>query len=343
MSNNLPDTTDADSAITAQQGPGQSLLVPKDFEEALRIAKSLSKSRLVPKQFQGEPEDIVVAIQWGLELGLQPMQALQNIAVIRGNPSLYGSVIPALARTHPKWDESKYRECYVGEPYQDDYAAVCQVGRTDADEAHEKRFSVKDAKQAGLWGKKGPWKKHPKRMLQHRARKYAIDDVFADVLKGMPLADEARHDLPDQSEGAVELEAEFEEQPGSRTDELRAELEDEPEPEPEGEITQGPPSGSETPKTEPANGQPAADTEDDADGESESESESVDTDLPEDFPFRDLLLDHNPEVTVADIVESTPSQLERIEGIGPERAMRVHNAADLLHNEQNEAEPELEL
>lgn len=342
MSNNLPDTTDADSAITAQQGPGKSLLVPKDFEEALRIAKSLSKSRLVPKQFQGEPEDIVVAIQWGLELGLQPMQALQNIAVIRGNPSLYGSVIPALARTHPKWDESKYRECYVGEPYQDDYAAVCQVGRTDADEAHEKRFSVKDAKQAGLWGKKGPWKKYPKRMLQHRARKYAIDDVFADVLKGMPLADEARHDLPDQTEGAVELEADFEEQSDSRTDELRAELEDD-HTDGQGNPAQEPVVDGAEVETGTVEAEPPTNTEDAADGESDGESEAVDTDLPEDFPFRDLLLDHNPEVTVSDIVESTPSQLERIEGIGPDRSMRIHNAADLLHNEKNEAEPELEL
>jgi hypothetical protein len=64
------------------------------------------------------------------------------------------------------------------------------------------RFSVSDAKKAGLWGKSGPWTQYPKRMLQLRARGFALRDAFPDVLKGLVTAEEAQ-DYP-QAEAARE-------------------------------------------------------------------------------------------------------------------------------------------
>jgi len=62
----------------------------------------------------------------------------------------------------------------------------------------ETRFSVEDAKRAGLWGKGGPWTAYPKRMLQMRARGFALRDAFPDVLKGMISVEEAQ-DYPDEA------------------------------------------------------------------------------------------------------------------------------------------------
>ncbi len=56
----------------------------------------------------------------------------------------------------------------------------------------------KDAKRAGLWGKGGPWTAYPKRMLQMRARGFALRDAFPDVLKGMISVEEAQ-DYPDEA------------------------------------------------------------------------------------------------------------------------------------------------
>jgi len=60
------------------------------------------------------------------------------------------------------------------------------------------KFSVEDAKRAGLWGKQGPWTAYPKRMMQMRARGFALRDAFPDVLKGLITAEEA-HDYPDEA------------------------------------------------------------------------------------------------------------------------------------------------
>jgi hypothetical protein len=50
---------------------------------------------------------------------------------------------------------------------------------------------VAEAKKAGLWGKQGPWTQYPRRMLQMRARGFALRDAFPDVLRGLVTAEEA--------------------------------------------------------------------------------------------------------------------------------------------------------
>jgi hypothetical protein len=68
-------------------GPAISLgLAPLEVDAAWRFAKMLAGSSMVPKQFQNRPEDVLVAMQYGVEVGLPPMASLQSIAVINGRP-----------------------------------------------------------------------------------------------------------------------------------------------------------------------------------------------------------------------------------------------------------------
>lgn len=165
-------------------------LAPQNIEEALKFAEMLSKSNLVPKDFIGNAGNILVAIQWGMELGLQPMQSMQNIAVINGRPSLWGDSVIALVKSSPICE-------YVVEEVNDN-GATCKVKRKGELE-QVRYFTVDDAKKAGLWGKQGPWTNYPKRMLQMRARSWALRDVFPDVLRGMPIAEELQ-DMPSEKD-----------------------------------------------------------------------------------------------------------------------------------------------
>ena len=156
-------------------------LMPQNIDEALRFADHLSQADIVPKDYQRKPGNVLVAIQWGMELGLQPMQAMQNIAVINGRPSLWGDAVLALVRSSPLCE-------YVYES-DDGETAKCRVKRR-GEEEQERTFSMAEAKLAGLAGKQGPWSQYPKRMRQMRARAFALRDVFPDVLRGMPVAEE---------------------------------------------------------------------------------------------------------------------------------------------------------
>lgn len=156
-------------------------LSPKTLDEALRFADMLSKSNIVPKDFIGNPGNILVAVQWGMEIGLKPMQSMQNIAVINGRPSLWGDAVLALVMASPVCESVK--EEFI------DGIAYCRAKRRGSDEV-VRSFSMEDAQKAGLASKAGPWTQYPKRMQQMRARSFALRDAFPDVLKGMPIAEE---------------------------------------------------------------------------------------------------------------------------------------------------------
>lgn len=161
------------------------------MDEAMRYSELLAKSQMVPKAYQGKPEDVLVAVSWGMELGLAPLQALQNIACINGKPSVYGDAAMALVQNSATCDNIE--EYFEGEGTVNP-VAVCVAHRKNRSPVTAK-FSVEDAKRAGLWGKQGPWSAYPKRMLQMRARGFAIRDAFPDVLKGLITVEEAQ-DFP---------------------------------------------------------------------------------------------------------------------------------------------------
>jgi len=162
--------------------------------EAMEFSKLLAESSMVPRAYQGKPQDIMVCVQWGYELGLAPMQALQNIAVINGKPSVYGDAMMALVQASPVCEGIDEHIENEGTP---NPVAVCIAKRKGRNPVIA-RFSVEDAKRAGLWGKQGPWQAYPKRMLQMRARGFALRDAFPDVLKGLITAEEAA-DFPEEA------------------------------------------------------------------------------------------------------------------------------------------------
>lgn len=165
------------------------------FEEAWRFAKMIAGSDLAPKDYKGKPENVVVAIQMGLEVGLSPMAALQNIAVINGRPSIWGDAALAIVMVHPHYEA--HEEPPV-EGVDDKRVATFKIKRRGQD-WHIQTFSVADAKKAKLWGKEGPWSNYPDRMLKLRARGFGLRDKFADALRGLITTEEAIDIPPDTS------------------------------------------------------------------------------------------------------------------------------------------------
>ena len=160
------------------------ILTPRNMGEAMQFAETMAASAFCPKAFQGRPADIVVAVQWASEVGLAPLAAMQNMAVINGKPSLYGDGMMALITGHPEY--VSHKEWREGDE------AFCTIVRMRFGEKIEttRSFSLADAKQAGLTGK-GPWRSYPKRMLQMRARGFAARDSFPDALSGVIIKEEA--------------------------------------------------------------------------------------------------------------------------------------------------------
>lgn len=164
------------------------LFNPSVLEGVMRLCGILAESTIVPKDFQGNPGNILIAIQWGRELGLEPLQAMQSIAVINGRPAIWGDAMLALVRGSGLMES--IREETIDDP-DDGRIAICTIKRR-GETAVQRTFSMEQAKRAGLAGKPGPWQQYPDRMLQLRARGFGLRDVFPDVLRGVWIAEEAR-------------------------------------------------------------------------------------------------------------------------------------------------------
>jgi hypothetical protein len=157
-------------------------LEPRSLDEAMKYAELMAKSSIVPEAFRGKPGDILVAIQLGAEIGVSPVQALANIAVINGRPCMWGDLILGLVRGSGKLDWIREKD--------DGETATCTVQRRDEPEPVSRTVSNRDAEAAGLLRKPGPWQQYRARMRQMRARSWALRDVFADVLKGIGVREE---------------------------------------------------------------------------------------------------------------------------------------------------------
>ena len=155
-------------------------IVPTTIEEVFRLATAVAKSGLAPRGME-TAEKLTVAIMHGLEIGLQPMQAIQKIAVVNGRPTVWGDAVPALLQSRG----FRLRE-WIDEQTT---TAHCEVTRPDGHKT-ERTFSEADARKAGLWGKSGPWQQYPKRMLAMRARGFAARDGASDALSGLYIAEE---------------------------------------------------------------------------------------------------------------------------------------------------------
>jgi hypothetical protein len=189
------DNGDAQRALVRRAAaPVSQSLRPQTFGELVQFADRAARSSMVPAAYRNKPDDIILAVQMGSEVGLAPMQALQNIAVIGGRPAIFGDAMAGLCRQSTVCDDIE--EWFEGDG--DSLTAFCKATRTGKQPVTQ-QFSVADAKKAGLWGKVGPWQQYPRRMIQMRARGFALRDCFPDVLRGLIAVEEAQ-DIPTEKD-----------------------------------------------------------------------------------------------------------------------------------------------
>jgi hypothetical protein len=163
---------------------------PTTLEEAQQYATIFANSGICPEAYRGRPNDVLIIWQMGNELGLGKMQALRTLGCINGMPFAWGDGLLALVKRHREFEDM--REWTEGDLAKGTLTAFCMIKRRNQEPTTQK-FSMEDAKRAGLWGKKGTWTQYPARMLQHRARGFAARDAFPDALYGLMSEEEVRH------------------------------------------------------------------------------------------------------------------------------------------------------
>lgn len=189
--------------IVVQDG----VLTPRNIEEAFRLAQAFVKSGMLPSRYD-KPEMVFAAMQYAQELGLRPLTALRQIAVVKGTPCIFGDLPLSLcqAKGLVEWirewwfDKDGKKICSEnGNLTTTAFGAVTQAKRKGDPEVIECSFTLEEAEKAGLT-KNPTWASYPKRMLRYRARSQALKDKFPDALNGIAIAEYDYHFAPSDDE-----------------------------------------------------------------------------------------------------------------------------------------------
>lgn len=153
-----------------------------NMNAAWELANRLQRaSEFVPATFANRPEAIMAAILTGIELDVQPLWALRNVAVIKGRVSLSAEAMRALVLRagHAIWQVEATD------------ARVVMAGRRrglDVDPLHVE-WTWRMATSAGLVNGEN-WKRYPRAMLTARATTELCRVLFPDVIAGIVSTDE---------------------------------------------------------------------------------------------------------------------------------------------------------
>ena len=160
----------------------------ESFNLVQREAKALAQSTLIPKAFQGNIPDCIIAIEMARRIGAAPLAVLQNIHIIHGKPSWSSQFIIAVVNQCGRFKPLRFG--YTGSG--DDWACVAYTKYIDEDVTIKGPVvTMKMANSEGWVSKAGSkWKTMPELMLSYRAATFFGRLYCPDLLMGMQSSDE---------------------------------------------------------------------------------------------------------------------------------------------------------
>ncbi|WP_034335053.1 hypothetical protein [Deinococcus misasensis] len=167
---------------------------PEHFKNLANMAETFIRSRMLPPAFQS-PEQVIVIICKGLELGLQPLQALSGINVIQGKPTVSPQLMLSLINRSGKLEDIKFE---IGPDF-----VACTMKRSDRS-PHTERFGTKEAQNMGL-ANKDNYKRQPTVMYKWRAVAACARVTFPDIIDGLYTPEEMGADVVIDEEGGMEI------------------------------------------------------------------------------------------------------------------------------------------
>lgn len=146
---------------------------------AYQVAERLANTQMVPAVYRGKPDDATAAILYGAELGLQPLQALQQIFVVHGTPAIYARTMVALLKD----------KGFTFETVESTNTSVTVRGESPRGEVEQSTWTIDRAKQAGYTSNK-KYQTDPQAMLYAKAAAEVCRKLAPNVLLGLPYTAE---------------------------------------------------------------------------------------------------------------------------------------------------------
>lgn len=168
--------------------PTEGAFSSEGFEHAQRVAVMLSKSELIPKQYQGNIQNTMIALEMANRIGASPLAVMQNLHVVQGKPGWTSTFIIALVNSHPKYEDLQFDKKGSGM----DMECTAWTYRKGTKERVEgPKVTMQMAKAEGWIDRNGSkWKTMPDLMIMYRAATFFGRLYTPELMIGMQTTEE---------------------------------------------------------------------------------------------------------------------------------------------------------
>lgn len=202
------DLTVSSSSIQPKQGNANQLSVfsnAENFGMALKMASTLAKSTVVPKAYQGNDGNCLIAIEMAARINTSPMMVMQNLYIVNGNPAWSSQWIIAMINSSHRYKTELQFDFGNAE---EDGGLSCTAWAEDYS-GHKvcgPKITMKMAKSEGWLDKNGSkWKTMPEVMIRYRAASFFGRVNCPDMIMGIYSKDEVI-EMGDSYEGPIPVQ-----------------------------------------------------------------------------------------------------------------------------------------
>ncbi len=161
-----------------------------NFAAGQRMAKALGTSTLVPKEYQGNIPNVLIAMELASRIGASVFAVMQNLDIIHGRPSWRATFLIATVNACGRFSPLRFQ--FQGTEGSDSWG--CRAVAKDRETGEDCRgpaITIAMAKTEGWYGKNGSkWKTMPEQMLCYRAAAFWTRLYAPELSLGMHTSDE---------------------------------------------------------------------------------------------------------------------------------------------------------
>ena len=165
-------------------------MTTNSFELSQRVAKMLSLSTIVPKDYQNNISNCIIALNMAQRIGADPLMTMQNLVIVQGRPTWSSQFLIATFNTCGRFSAIRYE--FFGEKGTDEYG--CRATATELSTGEKlvgTDVTIAIAKSEGWYNRNGSkWKTMPQQMLMYRAAAWFIRAIAPELSMGLHTQEE---------------------------------------------------------------------------------------------------------------------------------------------------------
>lgn len=198
----------------------------QSFELLQRAAKALAISTLVPKDYQNNIPNCMIALNMSVRIGADPLMVMQNLVIVHGRPTWSSQFLISTVNTCGRFTALRYE--FLGNKGNDDWGCrAWAIEKATGEKLIGTDITIGIAKKEGWYEKNGSkWKSIPQQMLMYRAGSWWTRAYAPELSMGLHTVEEVRDvfDAEEAEDGTYQVTAESLRKKEPQVDEATGEI-----------------------------------------------------------------------------------------------------------------------